>query len=116
MSVNEDKNIGDAVVDRKTEQGLAWTIGSVNFADAKYFVKDRYCNVIAQCIHTVETARAIAAAPALYAALKESALAVHTIGAYHHPSWITFEQCDKPPCVKARGVLALVNDHPDRDP
>lgn len=127
MSVNEANHIGDAVADRKTGQGLTpgpwmyrrnpgrgkedWTFhidrqgtpGRMNWGI-----------LIAACWgHVSESAEAnarlIAAAPALYEALKESALRTHTIGAYHSPASVPFEKCDKTPCVKARAALDLVS-------
>lgn len=41
----------------------------------------------------------------LEVALEISAKTVHSIGGYHHPSWITFEQCKRSTCVTARAVL-----------
>lgn len=134
-SVNAEQNIGDAVGELKTEQGFTpgpWKIETPRDREEAGGWDETYPRGVAVradwsapvngllgyeicCMsgvndHTLPDARLIAAAPALYEALKESALAVHTIGAYHHPSWIVFEQCDKPLCVQARKVLALV-DH-----
>jgi hypothetical protein len=82
MSVNEAKNLGDAVVDRKTEQGFTpwpWSIGhtagSVDRARA-IFGSDgsvAIAEVVGFPLRKEEQARAnerlIAAAPALYDAL-----------------------------------------------
>lgn len=41
----------------------------------------------------------------LIAALKDSALAAHSVGGYHHPSWVTFQKCKKKICEEARALL-----------
>lgn len=122
--VNEaEKNLGDAVVDLETEQRQLLTLDGCPITPGPWTVRAAmFCDDGIPSFEVVMPgephmsavdARVIGAAPMLFEELKHSALAVHTIGAYHHPSWITFEECTKEICVRARSVLMLANKPAD---
>lgn len=72
MKVNEEQNIGDAVLDRETEQ-TTWTVSGLGFhrvVGSPLSVRDERGKIIARKIPNVEQAYLMAAAPALYAELE----------------------------------------------
>jgi len=119
---DEANHIGDSDRDRETEQGFTpgpWAAFEGLLDDWGIWIMSAHVEdaVVASIgmnlREAIANARLIAAAPALYEALKESAIRTHTIGAYHSPASVLFEKCDKTPCVKARAALNLVNKPAD---